>query len=178
MHDDVAVKVVSIDRQQDFDSVAIERFRQEVEIQRRLSHSNIVSFRGACCEYAEAGPRAKACDDGASSSGLAPSGASGEGITAHENSGSFTSSIHRPLSPHSSMLAIVMEYCHLGTLFKLIGRAREVEKKLKAGVQPDVRTIKTDSCRFYSSWERRLEVASGVAAGLEVGQSTSSVYLT
>ena len=57
------------------------------------------------------------------------------------------------------MMAIVMEFCRLGNLFKMIQMARELQAKLLTpGFQVDPRISRTYYYRFYLSWERRMEV--------------------
>ncbi|GAX82742.1 hypothetical protein CEUSTIGMA_g10168.t1 [Chlamydomonas eustigma] len=160
-HEEVAVKVVSIDRNQDFDNAAVDRFRQEVEIQRRLSHTNIVQFRGACCDYVTTEPVSAASGSGGSFNEMTLQAADSSGGPA----GSLADMSGAPAVP---MMAIVMEYCRLGNLFKIIKQARELKLKLKDGLQADPRLFaKHAYYRFYMSWERRLEIAYGIAAGLE-----------
>ena len=66
------------------------------------------------------------------------------------------------------MMAIVMEFCRLGNLFKMIQMARELQAKmLTPGFQVDPRISRTYYYRFYLSWERRMEVnlhADGLVA--------------
>jgi len=63
-------------------------------------------------------------------------------------------------TPHkNAKLAIVMEFCRLGTLWNMIKKARELQKMMSIpGFQVPPRVSRTDCYRFYRSWERRLEV--------------------
>eukprot|EP00798_Chlamydomonas_sp_ICE-L_P009777 gene9776-7659_t len=117
--------------------------RSEVEFQQLMSHHpNIVHYRGACCEYVE--PK-DACS--------LPSGELSLQL-------SSASSGRRP------MLAIVMEYCKMGSVFGLVSQAR-LDKKRALGKTPKQLEALRGSFgyRFYRDWEKRLEVLAGAAAG-------------
>ena len=56
-------------------------------------------------------------------------------------------------------LAIVMEFCRYGNLFKMLKDARNLQAKMnKPGYTFDPRMKLLTYYRFYTSWERRLEV--------------------
>ena len=60
------------------------------------------------------------------------------------------------------MMAIVMELCRLGNLFKMIKNARKLQVKMRApDFVVDQNLARQDYYRFYHSWERRLEVRRG-----------------
>ncbi|KAL6748024.1 kinase-like domain-containing protein [Haematococcus lacustris] len=64
------------------------------------------------------------------------------------------------------MLAIVMEYCRLGNLHNMISQARQVGIHKAAGELPSLDRRKPTHY-FWQSWQTRLQVAAGAAAGLE-----------
>jgi len=158
-YEDVAVKVIKVDRSVDLDSEAIARFKQEVDIQRRLSHTNIVQFRGACCEYTEPASLFRLGDSGQLDASFGdPSTSTGSGATDSGNGN----------TRGVPMLAIVMEFCRLGNLTKMIKKARNYQDMLRERArEPDPRVRTVPPYQFYINWERRLEVAYGAAAGLE-----------
>lgn len=60
------------------------------------------------------------------------------------------------------MMAIVMEFCRYGNLFKMLKSARNLQVKMKEpGYAFDPRMKGHPYYRFYTSWERRLEVSRG-----------------
>ncbi|MEW5304214.1 MAG: hypothetical protein WDW36_006840 [Sanguina aurantia] len=72
------------------------------------------------------------------------------------------------------MLAIVMEFCKLGTIFNMVKSARQYHEAVSDG-----RTNATGnrySVEFLHSWERRVEVAFGGAAGLAYMHSHHVVH--
>lgn len=66
-------------------------------------------------------------------------------------------------------LGIAMELCEMGSLFKQIQEARDCHLKYggAGGAQPDAAVKRRPGWLLYSNWRLRLEVAKGVAAGLE-----------
>jgi serine/threonine protein kinase len=65
-------------------------------------------------------------------------------------------------------LAIVMEMCHLGSVFHMIAKARKVREEQEAGVSAvELRRTFPWGLQFYQDWLTRLEVLRGAAAGVE-----------
>ncbi len=94
---DVAVKIINLDGDDTYGEETLAKYKQEVDLQRRLSHHpNVVRFIGACCELPAGLPDL------------------GRGLPAAS------------LSARGMKLAIVMELCKLGSVFTMIGQARKV----------------------------------------------------
>ena len=89
------------------------------------------------------------------------------------SSGSYGGSNYRSWVPGVSAqdvkLAIVMEMCHLGSVFHMIAKARKVREEIAAGVSAvELRGRGYPwALQFYQNWLTRLEVARGAAAGVE-----------
>lgn len=137
----MAVKILALDTDASPDPASLARFKEEVDLQRRLSlHPFIVRFLGACYHV----PRPLAA--GGASSG------SGSGAT----------------------LAIVMELCRCGTLFKCLEYARRVAAlppSVRSGAAPPptpdaARLRASPGWRLHASWTTRLALGQHVAAAL------------
>jgi serine/threonine protein kinase len=137
----MAVKILALDTDASPDPASLARFKEEVDLQRRLSlHPFIVRFLGACYHV----PRPLAT--GGASSG------SGSGAT----------------------LAIVMELCRCGTLFKCLEYARRVAAlppSVRSGAAPPptpdaARLRASPGWRLHASWTTRLALGQHVAAAL------------
>lgn len=135
----MAVKILALDTDASPDPVSLARFKEEVDLQRRLSlHPSIVRFLGACYHV----PRPVAVGAAGSSSG--------------------------------ATLAIVMELCRFGTLFKCLEYARRVAalpQSVRSGVAPPptpdaARLRASPGWRLHSSWTTRLALGQHVAAAL------------
>ncbi|GIM15237.1 hypothetical protein Vretimale_18131 [Volvox reticuliferus] len=152
LHGEVAIKVIDINRETKYDLRALKAFKHEVDLNKRLNqHPNIVRFIGVCAEYIlHAARQAGLLGDG-------PDPVDGPGA-ASGPSGHRSKPVSGP-----PMLAIVMEYCPMGTLFSMIGAAREVH----TGTTRDRGTKWVQGTDFLWRWTRRLEVLKGAAAGLE-----------
>jgi serine/threonine protein kinase len=112
-------QVVTIDRHTALDQAALDRFRREVDLQRKLSlHPNVVRFIGACLEYeivhrqASVANMQQPCSD-----------------THGPSSNPVTSAAGIGGGP-APMLAIVMELCRLGSLYNMV---RQVSTALPLG---------------------------------------------
>ena len=152
----VAVKVMTLAAEDGPpDPAVLRRFKEEVDLQRRLSmHPSIVRFLGAC--YDVPSSRKKKKKKNAAAAGALASassaGGTGRGVT----------------------LAILMELCRLGNLFKLLEYARRVERLpsgVRSGALPpttpeQARAKASPGWRLYHSWTTRLSIAQQVAAAL------------
>ncbi|KAG2490342.1 hypothetical protein HYH03_011289 [Edaphochlamys debaryana] len=143
LHAEVAIKVIGINRDMKFDIEALRAFKAEVDLNKRLNnHPNIVRFIGVCADYIHQAAR---------QAGLMEEGA-GAGAGPQQP-------VPRSPSTSQAMLAIVMEFCHLGTLWNMIGEARRASQRGSY--------VTAHAQFFLKRWERRLEVLCGAAAGLE-----------
>ena len=147
----VAVKVMTLAAEDGPpDPAVLRRFKEEVDLQRRLSlHPSIVRFLGACYD---APSRRRKMEKKKGASFASASSTGGGGIT----------------------LAILMELCRLGNLFKLLEYARRVERLptgVRSGALPpttpeQARAKASPGWRLYHSWTTRLSIAQQVAAAL------------
>ncbi|GLI68459.1 hypothetical protein VaNZ11_012881, partial [Volvox africanus] len=156
LHGEVAIKVIDINRETKYDLRALRAFKHEVDLNKRLNqHPNIVRFIGVCAEYIQHAAR--------------QSGLLGDGPDPGDSSGAASGPTGHRLNPVSGppMLAIVMEYCPMGTLYNMIGAAREAQKARQAGLTRGVGPRWGRGTDFLQHWTRRLEVLKGAAAGLE-----------
>ncbi len=132
-----------------------------MDLNQRLNHHpNIVRFLGVCAEYiqqaaAAAGLLGPAAAAAQATNGPPHGAATTAGATAAGGGGAM-------LPGSAPMLAIVMECCHLGTLFSMIGQARKVAQLVGDGSRvPSTLRYGYD---LWSRWERRLEVGRGRGA--------------
>ncbi|KAG2447465.1 hypothetical protein HYH02_007786 [Chlamydomonas schloesseri] len=155
LHGEVAIKVIGINRDMEYDLAALRAFKAEVDLNKLLNqHPNIVRFIGVCADYIQYAARQAGLltdADLVHTRWAAPPRA-------------LPSRDGRPFAP---MLAIVMEYCHLGTLWTMIGEARRLSNAAARGQQVGRTSSNRWGFSFWKSWERRLEVLCGAAAGLE-----------
>jgi hypothetical protein len=119
----------------------------QADINKRLNqHPNVVHFIGVCADYLhQAARQAGLLSEAPGRPGAPPSG--------------LDQALDR-----AGMLALVMEYLPLGTLWSLIGEARRAAQGLQSAGGSRVSRHGT---LFLQRWERRLEVLCGAAAGLE-----------
>ncbi len=157
----VAVKVMTLAAEDGPpDPDVLRRFKEEVDLQRRLSlHPSIVRFLGACYDVPSSKKKKKTTKNKTMtttskeiSSFASASSTGGGGVT----------------------LAILMELCRLGNLFKLLEYARRVERLpegVRSGALPptspeQARAKNSPGWRLYHSWTTRLAIAQQVAAAL------------
>jgi hypothetical protein len=102
-----------------------------VDFQRKLSyHPNVVRFIGACCELPAGLADALA---EAANAAAGPSAAAGGSAVSRAGSSSSSSTaaagvryVVPPGLARGVKLAIVMELCHLGSLFSMIGQVSKL----------------------------------------------------
>ncbi|BDA43849.1 probable serine/threonine-protein kinase STY17 at C-terminar half [Coccomyxa sp. Obi] len=148
----MAVKIISLEKDDPELKLKLLSFRKEVEAQLELSlHPNIVRFMGASYAFAKEGS-----DDE-------------EGPGRRGRKDDFLQEdwdhIH---------LAIVMEFCGNGTLYKMIGGARHISylpEDIRSGraaprTERERNLKKSPALRLYSNWDLRLGLARQVAAGV------------
>ena len=149
----VAVKVMTLAAEDGPpDPAVLRRFKEEVDLQRRLSlHPSIVRFLGACYDVPKRAPP-----------------------TTHNRKKSSTFASASSTGGGGVTLAILMELCRLGNLFKLLEYARRVERLpsgVRSGALPpttpeQARAKASPGWRLYHSWTTRLSIAQQVAAAL------------
>ncbi|CAL8469838.1 g9380 [Coccomyxa elongata] len=148
----MAVKIISLEKEDPELKLKLLSFRKEVEAQLELSlHPNIVRFMGASYAFAKEG----------SDDEDAPGRRGRKGDFLQED----WDHIH---------LAIVMEFCGNGTLYKMIGGARHISylpEDIRSGraaprTERERNLKKSPALRLYSNWDLRLGLARQVAAGV------------
>ncbi|KAK9830537.1 hypothetical protein WJX72_012336 [[Myrmecia] bisecta] len=153
----MAVKILTIDVNSGIEGLnrTLRRFKDEVDLQRRLSlHPNIVRFLGAACQI-------PISLDSLRSPTYAAQGFM-QGMT----------------------LAIIMELCRFGNLFKLIEVARRVARlppSVRSAQQPprsaeEAKLKASPGWKLFSSWPIRLELARQAAAAVEFLHSHGVVH--
>jgi hypothetical protein len=103
-----------------------------VDFQRKLSyHPNVVRFIGACCEL-PAGLAEALAEAATAAAGPAAAAAAGGAVTSSSRAGVGGGAAVRYVVPpglaRGVKLAIVMELCHLGSLFSMIGQVRGLQR--------------------------------------------------
>ena len=174
------------------DPAVLARFKDEVDLQRRLSlHPNIVRFLGACyhvpvvvaapvpaqptslasrlggwrrCRTATAAAAAAAAARGSAGGDSGPTTPPAGALATHAAAAAAS----------TATLAIIMELCRLGSLFRLLEYARRVARlppAVRTGTAPprtpdEARLRTSPGWRLWASWPTRLAIAQQVAAAV------------